>query len=184
MSSLSGFKASLLGGGARANQFKVMLNFPAAVNNTQIAMLAVPFLVKSASLPAINVGVAPVYYHGRLVPLAGERSFDPWSVSIYNDNNFVIRNALERWSNLMNNFADNTGITSPLAYKADARVQQLDRNGAVMKTYKFVGIFPQAISEIGLDFGQNDQVEEFSVTFAYEHYEAEDGASTGLSIPL
>jgi hypothetical protein len=172
MTSLVAFKSALLGGGARANQFRVSLTFPSVANN-QAAGLAAPFLVKAASLPAIDIGVAPVYYHGRLVPLAGERTFNPWTVTVYNDNNFLLRNAMEDWSNAMNNFINNTGVTSPFAYKADAEVHQLDRNGAVLKTYKFVGMFPQAISEIGLDFGLNDQVEEFSVTFAYEHYETQ-----------
>ena len=183
MSSLVGFKSALLGGGARPNQFRVQLTFPAIASN-QLAGLAAPFLIKAASLPAIDIGVATVFYHGRMVPLAGERVFHPWSVSIYNDNNFLLRNAMETWSNAMNNFIDNTGNTSPFAYKADMSVSQLDRNGVVVKTYKFVGAFPQAIGEIALDFGANDQVEEFPVTFAYEHYETEDGGliSAGVNI--
>ena len=173
MTNLVGFKSALLGGGARANQFKVSLTFPAIATN-QLAVLAAPFLIKAASLPAVDIGVATVFYHGRQVPLAGERTFNPWSVSVYNDNNFLIRNALEKWSNAMNDFANNTGNIYPSQYKADAMVHQMDRNGIVVKSYKFIGLFPQMIGEIGLDFGLNDQVEEFPVTFAYEHYETSE----------
>lgn len=183
MTTLTGFKSALLGGGARPNQFKVSLTFPAIANN-QLAGLAAPFLCKAASLPTIDIGVAPVYYHGRMVPLAGERTFQPWAVTIYNDNNFLLRNALEVWSNAMNNFVNNTGSTSPFAYKADMSVSQMDRNGVVVKTYKFVGAFPQTIGEIALDFGANDVVEEFPVTFVYEHYETEEQGlvSAGVNI--
>ena len=183
MSSLVGFKSALLGGGARANQFKVQLQFPQIANN-QMAGLAAPFLCKAASLPAIDIGVAPVFYHGRRVPLAGERTFQPWTVMAYNDNNFLLRNAMEKWSNAMNNFSNNTGVTSPFAYKADMAVHQMDRNGVVVKTYKFIGAFPQAIGEIQLDFQRNDEVEEFSITFEYEHYETEEAGlvSGGVNI--
>jgi len=183
MANLEAFKASLLGGGARANQFKVQLQFPAIASN-QMAGLAAPFLIKSASLPAIDIGVADVYYLGRRVPLAGERDFRPWTVTVYNDNNFLLRNALETWSDAMNGFVDNTGVTSPLAYKADATVHQLDRNGTIVKTYKFAGLFPQSLGEIGLDFAENDRVEEFQVTFQYEHYETTTAAVVGASINI
>ena len=172
MTNLVGFKSALLGGGARPNQFKVQLTFPAIASNN-LAGLAAPFLCKATSLPAIDIGVATAFYHGRMVPLAGERTFNPWTVTMYNDNNFLLRNAMEKWSNAMNNFVNNTGNTSPFAYKADMAVHQMDRNGVIVKTYKFIGAFPQAIGEIGLDFGANDQIEEFPVTFAYEHYETE-----------
>lgn len=183
MTSLVGFKSALIGGGARPNQFSVTLTFP-TIAADNMAGLAAPFLVKAASLPAIDIGVAPVFFHGRLVPLAGERTFNPWTITVYNDNNFLLRNAFERWSNAMNDFANNGGVTSPFAYKADMQVHQLDRNGVAVKTYKFVGAFPQAIGEIGLDFGDNDRVEDFPVTFAYEHYEAETGGliSGGVNI--
>lgn len=184
MSNLAGFKAALLGGGARANQFRVQLTFPAAlsISNKTASLAASQFLCKASSLPAINIGTAQTYYQGRMVPLAGERTFDPWSVVIYNDNNFLMRNALEDWSNAMNNFNDNTGVTSPLAYKADATVEQLDRNGSVVKTYKFINMFPIAIGDIALDFGTNDQVEEFSATFAYEHYQTEAGKLINVGV--
>ena len=176
MASLDAFKTALIGGGARANQFKVQLTFP-IVAASATAGLAAPFLIKAASLPEISIGTAQVVYLGRILPLAGERQFQPWSVNVYNDNNFLIRNAMEKWSNAMNDFANNTGVTSPLAYKADATVQQLDRNGALLKQYKFIGMFPTHVSAIGLDFGQNDQIEEFSITFAYDHYETDMSGS-------
>jgi hypothetical protein len=174
--SIAAFKASLYGGGARPNQFRVFLTFPSLVNAGAYANLS-QFLCTAASLPAAQLGVAPVYYHGRLVPLAGDRSFNPWAVTIINDTNFGLRNAMEDWVNIMASVEGNTGVTSHLLYTSDATVEQLDRNGAVLKRYVFKHFFPQMVSEIPLGMSQNDQVEEFQVQFAYEHWEAE---STGL----
>lgn len=170
--SLEAFKAALAMGGARPNQFRVQLAFPSAVPAT-MAGLAAPFLIKASSLPPVTIGTATVMYQGRPIPLAGERQFQPWSVTCYNDNNFLLRNSLEAWSNLMNNFQDNTGVITPLSYKAEATVHQLDRNKNIVKSYRFVGLYPDFIGEIGLDFGDNDRVEEFTCSFQYENYETE-----------
>lgn len=174
--SIAAFKASLYGGGARPNQFRVLLTFPSLVNAGIFPQLS-QFLVTAASLPAANVGVAPVYFHGRMVPLAGDRAFDPWQVTVINDTNFGLRNAFEKWVDIMASVGENAGVTSPLLYTADATVEQLDRNGVLLKRYVFKHFFPTSVSGIPLAMNQNDQVEEFQVQFIYEHWEAE---STGL----
>lgn len=174
--SIAAFKASLYGGGARPNQFRVFLHFPSLVNAGVFPQLS-QFLCTAASLPASNVGVAQVYYHGRMLPLAGDRSFNPWQVTILNDTNFGLRNAFEDWANIMASVGENAGVTSPLAYTATAEVEQLDRNGVLLKKYTFYHLFPTMVSEIGLQMGQNDVVEEFQVQFVYEHWETE---SSGL----
>lgn len=183
--SLQQFKSNLIGGGARPNQFRVELTFPAIASNGTEAGRRAQFLCSAASLPASSVNAVPVFYRGRAVPLAGERDFTPWTVSIINDTDFMIRNALESWSNAVNNLSTNTGITSPLLYTADMSVHQLDRNGGVLKSYKFIGAWPTVVGDIQLGMNMNDQIEDFPVTFVYTHFETDfETAPVGLTINI
>lgn len=184
--SILNFKASLLGGGARANQFRVTLNFPTFVPGSSAAGNKAQFLVEAASLPGQTIGVASVMYRGRQVKLAGERIFDNWSVTVLNDNDFDIHNAFEAWMQSINNKEQNTGIINPLQYTVDMNVEQLDRNGASLKKYTFKDAWPINISPIGLSFGQNDEVERFTVEFAIGWFVAEkgDAATVTISTPL
>jgi hypothetical protein len=171
--SLAEFRANFQGGGARANQFRVELTFPGIAQGGNEAGRRAQFLCTAASLPGSDITPVPVFFRGRQLPLAGERTFNPWSVSILNDTDFSIRNAFESWSNAVNDLRFNTGVTSPSIYTADMSVHQLDRNGQTLKSYKFISAWPQSIGEIQLSFNQNDQVEEFQVTFVYTHYETD-----------
>jgi hypothetical protein len=186
MPSITDFKAQLTGGGARANQFLVQMTFPSYVSLGILAGQTAQFLCKSAQLPSSNLDNVPINYRGRAVNFAGERTFEPWTVSIYNDTNFTIRNALESWSNGINNLGDNTGLVNPRDYQVDMFVNQLDRNGAIIKTYRFVDAYPSNISPIELDFDANNQIEIFSCTFTYNFWVATgvDGGSgsTGITI--
>ncbi len=170
--SLQEFKSNLIGGGARPNQFRVELTFPVGLAvNAALAGRKAQFMCTAASLPSFEVGVAPVYFRGRELPLAGERRFNPWTVTILNDTDFAIRNAFESWSNSVNDLVYNTGVTTPTAYSADMMVHQLDRNGAALKSYRFVGTWPTNIAEIPLAFNNNDVVEDFQVTLVYAWFD-------------
>jgi hypothetical protein len=183
--SIQEFKSNLLGGGARPNQFRVELTFPGLVQNASEAGRRAQFLCTASSLPGSEIGVAPVFFRGRILPLAGERTFAPWNVTIINDTDFLIRNAFESWMNGINDLRFATGVTSPTIYTADMSVHQLDRNGQTLKSYKFVGTWPQNIAEIPLSFAQNDVVEEFQVTLAYTHYETEfTTPSVGVTVNI
>ena len=105
--------------------------------------------------------------------MAGDRTFDVWTVTIINDTDFAIRNSMERWMNGMNAHSANTGLTSPVAYEADLLVEQLDRSGDVLKKYTFRGSYPQDMSAIDLAYATNDEIERFTVTFAYQYYETD-----------
>lgn len=164
------FKAQLAGGGARPNQFFVQLTFPASVTLGALAIQSSPFLVTAASLPGSTINPAVTMYRGREVPMAGERRFAPWSVNVLNDNNFTIRNALEDWQNKMNDLQNNSGELSPSKYQADMLVTQLDRNNLPLKTYQIRSAFPIEIGEVGLDFGDNDRISQFTTTFAYQDF--------------
>lgn len=162
------FKTRLLNGGARPNQFLVTLNWPALVGNPGGDH---NLLVTSAALPASNVNPTIVQYRGREVKFAGERTFDPWTITVLNDTDMALRSRFERWSSLMNEYVNNGGATDPGAYMADLRVEQLDRNDEVIRTYEIKNAFPITVSEVALAYSANDVISEFNVTFQYLHFE-------------
>lgn len=171
MASITDFKAKLSGGGARPNQFKVTMPFPGyAQVGGEIEDLA--FLCRSTSLPGMTVPSFNVPFRGRAIKIAGDRTIEDWSVTCYNDTDFKLRNAFERWSNGINNLTDNEGLTNPADYQVDAFVDQLDRNGATIKSYTLRGVFPTIIAPIELTYDEATAIEEFAVTFAYQYFES------------
>ena len=163
------FKSKLTGGGARANLFKATINFPGYAGG-DVEMTS--FMCKAAALPASNVASIPVPFRGRQLKVAGDRSFDPWTVTIINDAGSVVRDAMERWMNGINEHANNTGLSNPTDYQADLVVEQLDKAGNTIKRYDFRGAFPANISEIGVSYDSENTIEEFSVTFEYQYWES------------
>ena len=183
--SISAFKNQLTGGGARSNLFEVDITFPASVGPDKIRDEKVNFLCKAAEIPASNLGNIPVPYRGRVLPVAGDRTFDPWTVTIINDTDFLIRDAMERWSNSINDLQTAQGLVDPAAYQTRAFVKQLGRSGdgpdkkePILRTYLFEGIYPNVVSSIPLDFGATDQIQEFQTTFNYLFYEVIRAGST------
>lgn len=162
------FKTRLLNGGARPNQFLVTLNWPGLVGNPGGDH---NLLVTSAALPASNVNPTIVQYRGREVKFAGERTFDPWTITVLNDTDMTLRTYFERWSSLMNEYVNNGGSTAPDAYMTDLQVEQLDRNDEVIRTYNIRNAFPITVSEVALAYSANDVISEFNVTFQYLHFE-------------
>jgi len=165
---ISKFKGLLGAGGARPNQFRVLLNWPGYV--TSVPDREYALLVTGAALPASTVNPTLVQYRGREVKLAGERIFDPWTVTIMNDTEMSLRKPFEEWMTGMNDLELNTGVLTPTEYQADIIVQHLDRNDEVLMEYTLYNSFPINMSEIGLQYGQNDVIEEFTVTFNFSHY--------------
>ena len=171
MANINDFKAKLSGGGARANQFKVTMPFPGyAQVGGEIEDLA--FLCTSTSLPAMTVATVTVPFRGRDIKIAGDRSFDGWSITVLNDTDFKLRNAFERWQNGINNMTDSEGLTNPVDYQVDAFVDQLDRNGAIIKSYTLRGAYPTTIAAIELSYDAQTSVETFNVTFDYQYFES------------
>lgn len=184
MANIADFKAQLTGGGARANQFRVELSFPSFVTLGAVAGVQSQFLCNAAQLPSSTIEPISVLYRGRPVNFAGERTFQPWTVSIYNDTNFNIRNALEQWSNGIQNNGATTGITNPLNYQVDLAVHQLDRNGATVKTYKFIDAFPTEVGDIQLGYDQGNAIEMFNVTFLYNYWTSNTSTEAGSGFSL
>ena len=171
MANINDFKAKLAGGGARANQFKVVMPFPGyAQVGGEIEEMA--FLCKGTQLPGMSIPVLEVPFRGRKIKIAGDRTYADWTVTVLNDTNFKLRNAFERWSNGINNATDNEGLTNPADYQVDAFVDHLDRNGATIKSYTFRGMFPVAIAAIELNYDEAPGIEEFSVELAYQYFES------------
>ena len=181
--SIVDFRSRLKGGGARSNLFEVQMSFPDFAKPVSEALNDIPFLVKAAEIPASNIGNIPVPFRGRVLPIAGDRTFDPWTVTIINDTNFRLRDVMERWSDGINDIQTAQGTTNPEEYQTKATVLQLSRgidtNGKVrsnsnipiLRQYDFVGIYPNVVSSIPLDHGATDTIEEFQVTFNYLYYE-------------
>ena len=182
MANIADFKAQMIGGGARPNQFRVELSFPTYVTLGVVAGQRAQFLCKAAQLPASTIENIPVLYRGRPVNFAGERTFQPWTVTVYNDTTFNIRNALEQWQSGIQNYDTTNGRVNARDYQVDLSVHQLDRNGASIKTYKFVDAFPTAISAIGLDYEQQNAIEQFDVELTYNFFTSNTGAAAGFGV--
>jgi hypothetical protein len=190
---LSQFKSKLAGGGARPNLFEVSIpSFPTMVGSSWTDE-TFNFLCKAAQLPASTVASVPVAFRGRELKVAGERTFDPWTVTIINDEDFSMRTAFEQWMNKLSKLNDATGVTNPTSYMQNAFVKQLGRgatpgattnsggNSSVLRTYQFYDIWPSNVSAIELSYDTTNTVEEFTVEFQVQYFtigEADDSATS------
>jgi hypothetical protein len=191
---LEQFKGRMLGGGTRPNLFECELYFPSdsiPVGTTEDTLAdKTRFLVKAANLPASTLGVIDVPFRGRNLKIAGDRTFDPWTITVINDIDFSIRTAFERWMNLINKHEDAAGKTNPIDYQKDVYVKQFGRpltSGGtptsatqipVLKQYKFYGVFPTSVSAIDLSYDSSDTIEEFTVDLQVQWWDALDPSGT------
>ena len=205
---LSKFQSKLQGGGARPNLFEVSIpKLPdAALNSTPGATWGseeqedFSIMCKAAQLPASTIASIDVPFRGRTLKVAGDRTIENWSITVINDENFNIRNAMEAWMNGIAKLSNNTGATNPVSYMCDAYVYQLGRGysgdrfskansstsdgGTInpLKAYKFIDIFPVSVSSIDLSYDSSDTIEEFTVDFAVQSFESVgSGAGDGES---
>jgi hypothetical protein len=163
------FKAKLRGGGARPNLFKATINFPGyAGGDVELTS----FMCEAAQLPGSTTGIIEVPFRGRRLKLSGDRTFEPWTVTIINDTSMIIRDSMERWMNGINSHTTNTGIADPLAYEADLKVEQIDKAGDTIKTYVLRGCFPTAVSPIDLNYSAENEIERFTVEFQMQYWES------------
>ena len=201
---------SVIGQGVKPNMFNVDIQFPSAfqdalvsaddtvasalglgenVGNDKVELSSV--LCKSAALPGSNLGVIEVPFRGRTVKIAGDRTFDTWTATFFNDKNFKIRALFEAWANLINTHADNTSelflpTETEGGYMANLFVTQLEKDqtvgGSSIRTYQLHHCFPTNISAIDLAYDSNDQIEEFTVEWQYSYFTAAK-AKGGSSAP-
>ena len=186
--SITNFRDRLVCGGSSPNFFEVNITIPESVSKFGDVDTDMRFMIKAAEIPASNLGNIPIPFRGRVLPVAGDRTFDPWTVTIINDTSFNIRDTMEQWSNSINDLQFDGGITNPANYQTDAFVTQLGRvndnsgqlssgtdNMQQIRQYKFFGIYPSVVSSIPLDYGSTDAIEEFQVTFNYIYWTVESG---------
>jgi hypothetical protein len=164
-------RSQLVYGGARQNLFQVRINNPANAAGD----LKTPFMVQAAQIPESTLGVIPVFYFGRQMKLAGDRTFGDWTVTVLNDEDFLIRNAMEEWSNRINRLERN--VRDINRYKSNATVIQYAKDGTKIREYRFDGLFPSVISPIDLDWSATDQLESFQVTFSYDYWTVSGGTT-------
>ena len=186
------FKASVVNDFARPNLFQVDLNFPATLGISSDLSTFGNFTVRAANLPASQIGVVEVPFRGRVLKIAGDRTFEPWTITVMNDSGFNMRNAFELWANSIQAANENFtaagtlgDATDSTGYFADMLVHQLSRDiksdsesPKITKSYKFYNVFPSNISAIDLDFGNNDAIEEFTVELQVQYWAPQSTAST------
>lgn len=162
--------------GARPNRFEVQITWPALVGAPDVRDKIV---VNAAAHPASVVGIVQVPYQGRQIPLPGDRTFEDWTITVVNSKTFSHRNALERWSNLINSHEGNSqGADSLRDLMGTLDVTQLDRDRNVLKTYKLYNAWPNNIAQVDLGYDQNDILETFTVTFSYSHWSSPTSSTT------
>jgi hypothetical protein len=180
--SVQEFRAQMVADGARPNLFRCTLTFPTisvggASVTGQNAQQKYTFMARAAQLPGSTVNQIPVNYFGRELKFAGNRTFPEWTVTVINDEDFVIRNAFERWMSGLNSHAGNLRqpgfLKGDAGYQQDGQVVHYGKTGNIIKIYNFIGMFPIDVSPIELDWGANDTIEEYAVTFAYQWWEAD-----------
>ena len=172
MTSINDFKANLIGGGARANQVRVTITPPSGIA-IGLDVRRSSFMVRASNLPAQTLTEIAIPFRGRQIYIAGDRSFDdPWTTTFMNDTDFMVRNAIERWANGINDLVENTGVITPADYQTDLTVEQLDRDDTVLKSYLFRSAWPTGVTAIELTSEAADAIEQFDVTWRYQHFEA------------
>jgi hypothetical protein len=179
------FTGQMALGGARNTHFAVQITNP--INGA--ADIQVPFMVKAGQIPAATLGVIELPYFGRKIKIAGDRTYAEWTTTILNDEDFAVRNAIEEWSHAINTPIGNIASldsASPSQYKSDAQIIQYSKTGIPIRTYNFVGLWPQEVSTIDMAWDSNDQVEEFTVTWTYDYWEIQGGitGSGGTAPPI
>ena len=171
MANIDDFKANLIGGGARANQFRVTITPPSGIA-IGLDVRRTSFLCTASQLPASTLGEIAVPFRGRNIYVSGDRPApDAWSTTFYNDTDFMVRNAMERWQNGINDYANNTGVVNSADFQTDLFVEQLDRDETILKTYIFRAAFPLTIGQIDLSTAEATEIETFEVTWRYQHFE-------------
>lgn len=171
---INDMRSQLSGGGASPTLFQVQISNP--VNG--ISDIKAPFMIKAASLPGSTLGTKEVPYMGRKIKQAGDRTFEPWNVTVINDEDFLLRNAFEEWSNSINSHEGNLrlfGSSNPNEYKTQAQIVQFGANGVILREYTFHGLFPSTVEPIETSWESTDTIEEFSVTLEYDWWSVSGG---------
>jgi len=162
----------LVYGGARPSLFNIALSVPAGLGISTTTVSKLSFVCRSSELPPSQVGTIEVPYFGRRIKLAGERTFTDWNVTVMNDEDFSVRSMFELWSDGINRLQSNVRDPSLYneAYKTALSINQYAKDGELIRQYTMYGAFPTNISAIALDWDNQNQIETFTVNFAYDYW--------------
>lgn len=189
---INSFKQNgLIWGGARPSLFEVIVSAPPNIGiETTTSTARMAFLCRAAELPEMTLSNIEVPYFGRKIKVAGDRSFADWTVTVMNDEDFIVRSMFEAWSNAINRIISNVRDLNLSAeqYKTDVSVIQYGKDGTLLRGYTLVGAFPTTISAISLDWDTQNTVETFTVNFSYDYWiptpeiEASNPKSAGVNL--
>ena len=173
--SVQDFRANLTGGGARPNLFEVVVPFPSIVADGSTAAQKMTFMCKTAQLPGSDIGQVLVPYFGRVIKLAGNRTFAEWSTTIIMDEDFAVHGGLTNWMNGINSHAGNERTMSSSDYQVDASVRQYTKDGDIAKEITMINCWPSSVAPVDLGWDANDTIVDFAVTWQYDYWQAQDG---------
>lgn len=179
--SINDFRSTMVFDGARPNLFEIYLTFPGQVLQSGTASNQITFKAKSATLPGRSMGVIDAFYFGRQIKIPGNVTFEDWTITVINDEDFTVRNAFENWGNLLDTHVANLrdpSMVNYLGYSTQAYALQYGKAGDVIKRYNFEGMWPSVLQPIDLDWGTNDTLEEFTVTLAYQYWTSDTPVAT------
>lgn len=172
---INDLRSQLTFGGAKSTLFQVQITNPIVGG---IADIKIPFMVKASTIPSSTINSIDVPYFGRKIKVAGDRTFEPWRVTVINDEDFLVRNAMEAWMSAINTHEGNlSAATGPLQYKAQAQITQFSKSGVPLRVYNFNGLFPTEVAAMNMSWEENDRIEEFDVTFAYDWWNVSGGVT-------
>jgi hypothetical protein len=178
--SIDEIKGAMRFGGARPTLFQVILTMPPGIVGD---LSTLQFMARATQIPASNLGLIQIPYIGRKVKIAGDRTYDPWTITVMNDEDFKIRNSLEVWNQRINTHVGNLrdgNLQEERLYKSVGTVTQFGKQGDVLRTYSLAGCFPETVSAIDLDWNSNDQIEEFQVVFQYDYFVVSGPTTNGV----
>jgi hypothetical protein len=185
---LTRFRAQLIGDAARPNLFQVILPFPSETDlrgDLGRASEKFSFFCRASQIPGATMGSVPVFYFGREIKIPGNKTFAEWTVTVFNDEDFAVRNVFERWMGEINSHRENLRADGMRqandGYASDGRVIQYAKTGEIIRQYKLIGLWPMDISPIDLDWGANDSLEEWTATLAYQWWEVEGESAQSIS---
>tara|TARA_B100001250_G_scaffold373136_1_gene359084 strand:+ start:42 stop:653 length:612 start_codon:yes stop_codon:yes gene_type:complete len=190
---ITSFKSQLKGGGARPNLFEVNLggSILGDLGWADSAQTDFHFLCKATSIPTQTIGSVDVPFRGRILKVAGDRTFEPWSVTVINDEAFNIRSVFEKWGDKINGLHDGVGVVEPQSYMGNGTVAQLSRStggdpGKTLQSYMVQDIWPSEIGSIDLSYESSDAIEEFTVTFQVQYMSIlnQNAGNSALGEPL
>ena len=184
------FRSELKGDGARPTNFEVSIYFPPVAGSTNGLTEKMQMMAKATTLPSSTIGIIEVPYFGRKIKVAGDRTFDDWTVTIINDEDFKIRNAFEHWHNSMDQYTTgserkrvNGATANPYSYVAQIVITQFGKQGDRIKDYVLVNAFPNMVGQVDVSWENNDQIEEFDVTFSFDYFEVTEAGDNGPNTP-